>query len=111
MPPSAVCVARRCRFTTLTPSMVTRPVLGCTRRTRPRLPLSSPEMTCTVSPLVMCSRIRAGAWWRIRLAFLNTSGFMLQHLRSQLHDLHVALLPELAGYRPEDAGGPGLAGV
>src|SRR6266446_2476729 len=34
---------------------------------------------------------------------------MLQHLRRQRDDLHVALFAELAGHRSEDAGGPGLA--
>src|SRR5439155_633363 len=64
IPASAVCVARRCRLTMFTPSMVTRPVLRCTRSTRPCLPLSSPEMTCTVSPLVPCRRCRTGACCR-----------------------------------------------
>src|SRR6476661_5123968 len=109
MPASAVWVCRWWRLMMFTPCTVTRPVLGCTRSTAPRLPLSSPEITCTVSPLVTCRRIRTGAWWRTRLAFLYTSGFMLQHLRRERDDLHVPLLAQLAGDRPEDTGGPGLA--
>src|SRR5512135_1710211 len=111
MPASLVAVARRWRFTTFTPSMTMRPVFGRTRRTLPRFPLSSPEITCTVSPLVRCSVIRTGAACRRRFAFLYTSGFMLQHLRRQRDDLHVALLAELARHRPEDAGGAGLARI
>src|SRR6185436_1754739 len=111
IPASAVWVWRWWRLMMLMPWMVTRPVLGNTRSTFPRLPLSSPEITCTLSPLVTCSRIRTGACRRTRLAFLYTSGFMLQHLRRQRDDLHIALLAELAGHRPENAGGPGLARV
>src|SRR6185437_6672891 len=111
IPASAVWVWRWWRLMMLMPWMVTRPVLGNTRSTFPRLPLSSPEITCTLSPLVTCSRIRTGACRRTRLAFLYTSGFMLQHLRRQRDDLHIALLAELAGHRPENAGRPGLARV
>src|SRR6476646_326729 len=94
-----------------TPCTVTRPVLGCTRSAAPRLPLSSPEITWTVSPLVTRRRIRTGAWWRTRLAFLYTSGFMLEHLRRERDDLHVPLLAQLAGDGAEDACGPRLARV
>ncbi len=59
-PPSAVWVARWCRLTMLMPSTVTRPVLGKTWSTVPRFPFSSPEITCTVSPLVTCSRMPGG---------------------------------------------------
>src|SRR4051794_21284630 len=111
IPASAVWVCRWWRLIMLTPCTVTRPVLGNTWSTLPCLPLSSPEMTCTVSPLVTCSRIRTGAWWRTRLAFLYTSGFMLQHLRRERDDLHVPLLAQLAGDGPEDARGPRLAVV
>src|SRR5919198_2037507 len=111
IPASAVWVCRWWRLMMLTPWMVTRPVLGNTRSTRPRLPLSSPEMTCTVSPLVMRSRARSGAWCLTRLAFLYTSGFMLQHLRRERDDLHVSLLAQLPGDRAEDTGGPRLARV
>src|SRR5687768_18618965 len=111
MPPSAVGVARRCRFTRFTPWILIRPVLGNTWSTLPCFPLSSPEITWTVSPLVMRSRSRTGGFRRIRLAFLYTSGFMLQHLRGERHDLHVALFAQLARDRAENAGGPRLPGV
>src|SRR5919106_159107 len=111
MPPSVVGLARRCRLTRFTPWILIRPVLGKTSSTLPCFPLSSPEITWTVSPLVMCSLCRTGALWRTRLAFLYTSGFMLQHLRRERHDLHVPLLPQLARDRAEDAGGPRLPGV
>jgi hypothetical protein len=53
-----------------TPWILIRPVLGKTWSTLPCFPLSSPEITWTVSPLVMCSRCRTGGARRIRLAFL-----------------------------------------
>src|SRR5687768_2157814 len=111
MPASVVWLARMCLVMMFTPSTVMRPVLGNTRSTLPRLPLSSPEISCTVSPLVMCRRFRTTGFRRTRLAFLYTSGFMLQHLRRERHDLHVALLAQLARDRAEDAGGPRLSGV
>src|SRR5262245_289153 len=109
MPASVVWVAFLCRLTTFTPSRVTRPVLGFTRSTRARLPFSSPEITCTVSPLVTWSLKRGLGWLRSRRRFLKTSGFISDHLRRERYDLHVLLFPELAGHRPEDAGGARLA--
>ena len=70
IPASVVCVAFTCLVMMFTPSIVIRPVLGNTCSTRPRLPLSSPESTWTLSPLVIAIFTRTGAWCRIRLAFL-----------------------------------------
>ena len=55
IPASVVWVALRCRLARLTPSTTTRPVFGKTRSTVPRFPFSSPEMTCTMSPLAIWS--------------------------------------------------------
>src|SRR5512140_856617 len=52
----------------------------------------------------MCSFIRSGALWRTRLAFLNTSGFMSEHLRRERDDLHVLLLAQFARHGTEDTG-------
>src|SRR5690606_25348471 len=110
IPASVVWVALRWRLARLIPSTTTRPVLGNTRSTVPRLPASSPEITWTVSPLVMCSFMRAGVGSvRTRFDLRWTSGFMSEHLRSQRDDLHVALLAELARHGTEDAGRLGLA--
>src|SRR5689334_114627 len=111
IPASAVWVWRWWRLMIFTPCTVTRPFLGSTRSTVPRLPLSSPEITWTVSPLATCRRIRTGVVPRTRRAFLYTSGFMLQHLRRERDDLHVPLLAQLAGDGPEDAGGPRLTRI
>src|SRR5687768_1395577 len=111
MPPSAVWVARTCFVMMFTPSIVTRPVFGNTRSTLPRFPLSSPESTWTVSPFVTCMRTRTTGFRRTRLAFLCTSGFMLEHLRRERDDLHVLLLPQLARDRAEDACGARLARI
>src|SRR5678816_3129057 len=109
MPPSLVCDARTCLVMMFTPSIVTRPVLGWVRSTVPRLPLSSPEITCTVSPLVRCSFCRTTGFWRTRFAFRWTSGFMLEYLRRERHDLHVSLVAQFTRHGAEDACGPGLA--
>src|SRR3990172_8012799 len=110
IPPSSVWVPRLCFLTTLRPSMTTLPSRGCTRSTLPSLPLNSPLITRTVSPLVMWStgcgrRNGVGALRR----FLKTSGFISNHLGRQRHDLHELLVPELAAHRSEDARSPGLA--
>src|SRR5687768_11434514 len=94
----------------LTPSTTMRPVLRDTRITFPSLPLSSPRTTRTVSPLETCSGVRSAlSAWRLRLTgfgrsvlrYLSTR--MLQDLRRQRDDLHVALLAELARHGTEDA--------
>src|SRR2546422_6820661 len=54
-------VARLCFFTMFTPSTSTRNSLGKTRSTLPSFPRCSPEITRTVSPLVMCSLWRSGS--------------------------------------------------
>src|SRR5688572_12392900 len=108
--------ALRCRFTTLTPLIVTRPVLVYTRITSPVLPLSSPRITRTVSPLVMRSftrstlsacRLRFTARGRSVLRYFRMR--MLQNLRRERDDLHVPLLAQLARDGTEDARGARLA--
>src|SRR5262245_23755374 len=64
--------------------MSTRSSDGYTRRTSPRLPLSLPEVTITLSP------------------FFTRAGIS-QHLRGERNDLHVVLGPELARHGTEDA--------
>src|SRR5829696_7244508 len=69
----------------LRPSTKTFSFSASTRRTRPVLPRSLPEITMTSSSL----RIRAG---------------MSEHLRRERDDLHEVALAQLAGDRTEDAG-------
>src|SRR5574341_1368735 len=111
IPPSSPCwLARLCFFTTLSPSITTLPFRGRTRSTLPSLPLNSPLITRTMSPLVTW-RICWGALNGVGSLrrFLNTRGFMSDHLGRQRHDLHELLVSQLAAHRPEDAGGAGLA--
>src|ERR1051325_7063600 len=100
----------------LTPSIITRPVFGKTRRILPSFPWSSPRTTRTVSPLARWSRTRATlSVCRLRLTALERSVFRYLRIRisddlgRQRDDLHVLLLAELARHGPEDAGGPRLA--
>src|ERR1051325_6408088 len=95
--------ARRCRFAIFTPSTVMRPVFRYTRITLPSLPLSSPRITRTVSPLVTCSLRRSAlSAWRLRLTAFGRSALrclrilILDDLGRQRHDLHVPLLAQLA---------------
>src|SRR3954464_12187434 len=83
--------------------------------TLPSLPLSSPRMTRTVSPFDTCSFTRSAlSAWRFRLTARGRSvlrclrTLISNHLGRQRHDLHVALLAELARHGTEDTGGPGL---
>src|SRR2546423_5292396 len=69
----------------LRPSTYTRPFLGSTRRTLPRLPRSLPPITMTSS----CVLIRAG--------------MVLQNLRGERDDLHEIALAQLARDGAEDA--------
>src|ERR1051326_1570285 len=107
--------ARRCRFAIFTPSTVMRPVVRYTRIPLPSLPLSSPRITRTVSPLVTCSLRRSAlSAWRLRLTAFGRSALrclrilILDALGRQRHDLHVPLLAQLARDRSEDARGPRL---
>src|SRR4029450_4838271 len=102
--------ALRCFFTMLIPSIVTRPVLGNTRRILPSLPLSSPRITRTVSPRVTGIEIRSTLIaWRLEFLAFARSVFlcfrmrMSDDLRRQRHDLHVLLVAELAGNRTKDS--------
>src|SRR3712207_4021525 len=108
--------ARRWRFTMFTPSIVTRPRFGKTRRMRPSFPLSSPRTTRTRSPFVTCilTRCRFSSWrlcarTRARSALLCLRIRMSDHLGGERHDLHVLLLTELARHGAEDARRPRLA--
>src|SRR3954453_11335757 len=88
------------RFAMFTPSTSTRPVSRLTWRTRPVLPLSRPAITLTVSSLriLIFSSCFGAFWCRCGIFFA-----MLDHLRSQRHDLHESLVAERAGNRPEYA--------
>src|SRR5690348_6097096 len=102
--------ALRCFLTMLIPSIVIRPVFGNTRSTLPSLPLSSPRITRTVSPRVMGSFIRS-TLIACRFAFFAFARSVFRYFRirmsddlgRQRHDLHVLLVAELAGNRPENA--------
>src|SRR5215211_401542 len=59
--------------------------------TSPRLPLSRPAMTTTLSPFL------------ILLMFVGFPGVSLQHFRRQRDDLHESLGAELARDGPENA--------
>src|SRR5574341_494907 len=105
IPPSSVWVPRLCFLTPLMPSITTLLFRGWTRSTLPSLPLNSPLITRTVSPLVMwstgCGR-RNGLGPR-RL-FLKTRGFMSDHLGRQRYDLHELLVSQLAAHGSKNAG-------
>src|SRR6476659_373040 len=74
---------RWCFLAMLTPSTMTLPSLGRTRRTVPSLPLSLPDRTITGSP------------------FLS---FISEHLRGEGDDPHEPAVAQLAPDRSEDAG-------
>src|SRR5579862_9109749 len=64
------------------------------RTTSPRLPLSRPAMTTTLSPLlILCMKSPA----------LRCCGAWLQHFGRERHDLHEALGAQFTRHRPEDA--------
>src|ERR1700676_2622441 len=96
-----------CRFRRLIPSTTRRWVIGMVRTTTPRLPLSLPAITSTVSPARMSSRrARPLAQPRcLRATLVRRSVFALisEHLRGEAHDLHEVALAQLAGDGPEDA--------
>src|SRR5262245_55955773 len=79
----------------LMPSTITRVLAGSTRSTRPRLPLSRPVRTTTLS-------------------FLRTDAarrMVLQHLRRERDDLHEAPLAQLTRHRSEHTRADRLAFV
>src|SRR5690606_26008900 len=116
-PCSSAVRARRCFFTMFTPCTSTRPVLAYTRSTVPSLPLSSPRITRTVSPLVtwICMRSTLPACrsvvnrWPAVFRYVWTR--TLQHLRRERRDLHVSLVANLARHRPEHARRAWLTGI
>src|SRR6185312_10789971 len=73
-----------CRVMMLTPCTSARSARGNTRSTSPRVPLLTPVITCTVSPL----RIRAA---------------ISQHLGCERHDLGELAGAQFAHHRPKDA--------
>src|SRR5512144_10096 len=88
MPPCSffIGLGRWCFFTWFTPATIT--CSGPTMQvTSPRLPLSRPAITTTLSPFLI---LRIGP--------------SLQHFGRERNDLHEPLGPELARDRPEDAG-------
>src|SRR5664280_2442296 len=84
-------LGRVARLTMFACSTVTRCFSGKARRTLPSLPLSLPAMMRTLSPRRTC----------IELAMSDAPP--LQHFRRERHDLHVALVAQLARDRAEDA--------
>src|SRR5262249_23772990 len=78
-----------CFLMKFTPSTMTRPLRGSTRRTRPRLPRSRPVMTTTLSFFRIGDASRAMA---------------SEHLRCQRDDLHEPAIAQLARHGPEHAG-------
>src|SRR3990170_2530375 len=90
-----VWIWRWCFLRRLAPCTTRRPSLGSVRSTSPRMPLSRPLMTSTVSPfLIFTSALRrAGA---------------SQYFRRQRGDLGEPLVAQLARHRAEDARAPGV---
>src|ERR1700722_6956562 len=100
---------RVCRFTMLTPSTSTLPVVRSTCSTRPVLPLSRPAITFTVSSFLILTFISGRASFRSRRRILNPA--ILNHLRRKRHDLHEFLLAQLTSHRPEHARPDRLADI
>src|SRR5260221_7746247 len=92
MPPLWPAAGRVWRFTMLTPCTTTRSTSRSTRSTSPRLPLSRPVTTTTLSPFLI----------------LNFAA-MSEHLGRQRHDLHELARAQLARDRSEDARADRLA--
>src|SRR5665213_696952 len=88
MPPGwfFIGLGRVCRLTWLMP-LTTTCVASTTRATSPRLPLSRPAMTTTLSPFLI----------------LPMSVLSLQHFGRERHDLHEPLVAQLARHGSEDA--------
>src|SRR5215471_5735459 len=101
-----------CFFTTITCSTRMRFLSAITRRTRPRLPLSLPAITSTVSlRLILMPAItvylsypRRSVGAGIRFMRRSVRGVKLDDLGCERDDLEKLLLAKLAGNRPEDAG-------
>src|SRR6478752_6928455 len=81
-----------CRFTWFTP-LTTTCVSSTTRATSPRLPLSRPAMTTTLSPFLI-----------LRMCSLFELEAASEHFRRQRDDLHEPLGAQFARDRSEDAG-------
>src|SRR5258708_33646290 len=92
MPPLWPAAGRVWRFTMLTHCTTTRSTSRSTRSTSPRLPLSRPVTTTTLSPFLI----------------LNFAA-MSEHLGRQRHDLHELARAQLARDRSEDARADRLA--
>src|ERR1700682_2672086 len=85
------------RLATLTPRTTILLLCGSVRSTSPRLPLSLPAITTTVSP-----GARSSQRCLVFALFVSIS-FSLENLRREGHDLHEVALAQLTGDRPEDA--------
>src|SRR5664279_217856 len=88
-----------CFLESITPSTRTRPATRSTSSTRPVLPLSRPAMTFTRSFFLI--RIFSGSGATL-CRFAKRDG-MSDHLRSERHNLHEALVAQFPGHRAEDA--------
>src|SRR5579864_36225 len=95
------------RLRRLTPRTATRCCSGSTRSTTPRLPLSFPPMTSTLSPLRMSSGRRCPLAQPSRTSVArclrSTLVAISDHLRREADDLHEVALAQLSSHRAEDA--------
>src|ERR1700726_1142377 len=95
------------RLRRFTPRTATRCCSGSTRSTTPRLPLSLPPMTSTLSPLRMSSGRRCPPAQPSRMSvercLPSTLVAISDHLRGEADDLHEVALAQLASHRAEDA--------
>src|SRR5262245_55708375 len=99
---------RVCRLMMFTPSTISRFVVGRTFNTRPRLPLSLPVTTATLSffRIGVCSLdifAISGGPEDPPLRFSPSPHRRLQHLGGERDDLHEPPLAQLAGHGPEHA--------
>src|SRR5580692_6581535 len=95
------------RFSRFTPRTATRCCSGSSRSTTPRLPLSLPAMTSTLSPWRMSSGRRCPcaqpSCCSVMRCLRSTLVAMSDHLRREADDLHEVALAQFAGNRAEDA--------
>src|SRR5207244_1659876 len=97
-----------CRFAMFRFSTITLRSFGRASMTRPCLPRSLPLRMWTRSPLrtlmfVLISQLLASEATHQTGQMKSAQHFSLQHLRSERHDFHEVLFPQLARDRAEDA--------
>src|SRR6185437_11935114 len=113
----------RCFLIIMTRSTRTRSLSAMTRMTLPRLPLSLPAITSTVSlRLILMPAIKLSSWHsalavcckQILVTCYCPAGsqaLKLDNLRGERDDLEKLLLAKFAGHGSEDAGSDRLVGV